>query len=246
MKNLLFAIVFTIVLLSGCISQTYLQNFSADGTSKLSQITKTNSVEGYENFTSIVQSECQKTSNCSFTNNTLTLQTSLIPDNTYYTFSSAFEFPFNVYRAKITRLPTDKFSSFYTSIVNQLPTGIGVSNNPEALDLTKKQINSELAKSLLQSKMIFLYTVKMPGQISLAISGNYSAKIQGNTGVFDMAEVLQNSEPFILESKELNVAAILLIVVIFVLAYVSFKFFKKEKIISVKVKSYQKSFNKKK
>lgn len=246
MKNLTCLLMLSVFLFSGCISQTYLQDFNTDGTSKLLQITKVNSLEGYENFTSMVKSECQKTKNCSFENTTLTLQTSLVPDNSYYTFSSTFEFPFNIYKAKITRLPTDKFSLFYTSITKQLPAGIGLSANPEALDLTKKSTNADLSKALSESKMVFLYSVKMPGQITIAASGNYTAKIQENTAVFDMRETLKNSEPIILESKELNIASLLFIAVISVLFYVSFKFFKKEKQQSGKAETYQKKFNKKK
>ncbi|MGV8084792.1 MAG: hypothetical protein ACP5N9_00895 [Candidatus Bilamarchaeum sp.] len=152
-------------------------------------------------------------------------------DNPHYTFVSDGGFPYVTYTLTISSIPTDKFVSDTDRLMVQSGAinGTGPSA-PLSLDLTRDNSNFLSVVRMLNTNLS--YFVIMPGSITSATAGNYSASIYPSTlgpdqagASFDLAHVMQNRSPMIIKSKELNTSMLVVVFAVIVFAIIAYMFF---------------------
>ncbi|MBI2079936.1 hypothetical protein HYT84_04160 [Candidatus Micrarchaeota archaeon] len=237
-----------IFLLFGCISQSYYQKIDRDGTSKVtltsdfsklpfygSQIEK--SEEDVNTLTEQALSEmCEnakkldKTITCNIKDpKIIEMEKDFDVKDGYYVFEVNEGIPFNTYRAIIYKIPSDQFGrAVYPTAKGYLSylSNTAFPQSPSAIDFRKKQENAITAAGLKDIIAFeYTYTVEMPGEVINAYAGETIAKVKGNTAEFNVVEVLQKSEPLVVESREFNIVWSGLIIGIIIMLGLAFSFF---------------------
>jgi hypothetical protein len=207
------------LLLSGCISISYEQKFDASGSSTLTQRmdftrlvdlskqVQNNSSPSQPSVADSLQQSCGnytgKVDSCKVEGNELVIVRSLKLGDKMYDFKVESEFPNKVYVLTVDYLPnSDLNSGLEFALGSSGGAGLGSSglNNANRL--------SEMPKSTpngLKTMGIDLtYVVEMPAEVSSASVG----KISGKTVKIDLVEAMQNQEPIVIKSKELDAVSV--------------------------------------
>jgi hypothetical protein len=224
MRRSVFALllVFSFLLLGGCISQSYTQKVDYDGKSVISNTIDLSVVKGYykqfgfnseeefaANITSFSQEACgkimkkDKTIICIADGLTITLNRNFTSKEGYYSFAVIEGVPYKIYRLTVNKIPADKFGKSAQGLTFAGYSEPGMVN---PIDLKKKEENSVSAQGLgAIPGFSFTYSIELPGEVTSATAGTYQADISGSTAKFDMVKVMANSAPLVVESRELNV-----------------------------------------
>lgn len=242
-KFVIIGILFSVLLLSGCISQEFTQKVGIDGTSIIEDKLDFNSMTGFykelgfnsedalrNNLTSIVTNYCDKiatkdkTIGCVADGLTITLSRNFTSKEGYYTFEANDGVPYKTYKLTINKIPMEKFGKAAQGL--KFGTYFDGSGIAKDIDLRKTDENAVSAQGLAGVPGLQLeYSVEIPGEMTSATAGNYSAKITDNKATFNVVDVMASSAPLVIESKELNVFLIVVVVGVIVLLLLAFVFF---------------------
>lgn len=221
-RFILGLILFSILFLGGCISQTYHQKVDYEGKSVISNVIDLSSIKGYfnqlgfdseeqfsSNITSFSIDACakitkkDKTIDCTVADATITLRRNFTSKDGYYTFSVIEGVPYKVYRLTVNKIPVDRFGKAAQGLKFLSYSEPGMVN---PIDLKKKEDNAISAQGFgAIPGFSFVYQAEVPGEITSAYAGDYKATVSGSTASFDLVKVMGNSSPLIVESRELNV-----------------------------------------
>ena len=232
----LLAVVLLSLLLTGSIYQTYEQQVAIDGDSVISREEDANLFFGLlgDDAEQKIEMACEADSSlgCSYSEGTLKLAESFSPSDDYYEFDVVHGLPYVEYQLEVNKIPTDRFMEKLSEILVAAGLSNTTSQNGKAIDLGNAGVNAELAKLMRDSQLDIVYIVKMPGEVFVGSAGGASAELTCSTATFNLADVLSESQPMIVKSRELNLAYILFILAVLVIAgfAASFFFGKKKKV----------------
>ncbi len=224
-RSILAVLLFSILLLGGCISQTYHQKVDYEGKSVISNIIDLSTIKGYykqlgfdseeqlaQNLTSFSNDACakimkkDKTIECSVGELTIELQRNFTSKEGYYTFSVIEGVPYKIYRLTVNKIPVDKFGKAAQGLKFLSYSEPGMT---ATIDLKKKEDNAISSQGFgAIPGFSFVYEAEVPGEIISATAGTYMAGVSGSTATFDLVNVMENSSPLVVESRELNVLLI--------------------------------------
>lgn len=143
----------------------------------------------------------------------------------YYTSSSDFGIPFITYSIQVQKIPNDIFGDDLEKMLLAANISSMGGQPVDALDLSDQANNPQSAAFLRKLNTSMTYTITMPAGVYSATSGNYTAKMEGQTAAFDLVEVLNQSEPMTIVARQVNSAAIVAIIGVIVLAALAISFF---------------------
>lgn len=242
-----------ILFLSGCVTQTFTQKMERDGTSVVES--RTNLVQ-YPGYLKLINDEFKKKdvageigvvienvckgieetdplTKCNVEDLSLIMKKEFTIKDGYYTFEAKEGIPYTTYVLKVNKIPVDKFSKELQAQQKTIAAsqyGSGIPLKMTAIDLRKAEDASIAAQGLEQVQGAgLIYAIEMPGEIVKAESGAYNASITGNTAEFDLIDVMKNSSPLVVESQEINVLWIVIILGTIALVVVGYSFFAGQK-----------------
>lgn len=171
-----------------------------------------------------------KNTACTAEEYSLSLSKNFTSKEGYYTFEKTGEFPYKTYRIVVSRIPLDKFGKLYQYGLGtgseESEAAFSMFSSSKMIDLKKKDENAITAQGMEMFQFSFNYEIEMPGEITSANAGSYSGLVSGSKADFNMIEVMKNSSPLVVESRELNIFVIVIGLGVLLLALVSFMFFK--------------------
>ncbi|MEW6748568.1 MAG: hypothetical protein AB1295_02595 [Candidatus Micrarchaeota archaeon] len=142
----------------------------------------------------------------------------------YYTYESEYGLPFVTHTLTVDSIPTDRFARLMDRLFdNANATGM-VSGAGGPLYLSQKEENARGAELLKELGVTITYTVELPSAVSEARAGSVEAVVEGNLATFDLVAVLEDSEPLVVKSSELNFGYIVLVGGVAVLAALAWSF----------------------
>ncbi|NYZ77579.1 hypothetical protein H0O02_04690 [Candidatus Micrarchaeota archaeon] len=228
------AVIFLSVMLTGSIFQTYEQSVKTDGSSTIKKEFDLGLFSGMlgENAEARIAEACSSDASlgCISSNGMVTISEEFSADGGYYSFRSDYGIPYIEYDLTINRIPLEKFSERLDRIL--LSAGLinstsGAYGGP--LNLRDAETNREAAYVLKQSGMDVRYVVVMPSGIASAAAGESSGVINGSRAEFLLSDVLRESQPIMVTSRELNLGYIAVIAAIVVLGAFALSFRKSGK-----------------
>ena len=240
-KNGAVLLLAAMILLSGCIKQEYNQKIERDGSSMIQQITDfspmvetmeeaMNETDGEtgdvtEGLSEVCDKITDETISCSVDGLILTLEKKFTPEDGYYTFEVE-QGLFNTYKVTVNKIPTDAFGDALEGedFVD------GATTSTQIVSLKDKTNAKQAAQTAALIGMEFTYVVEMPGSVTSATvdGGEYTPEVEGSTAKYDLVEVFDDSGPLVIESQELNVLWIGIILAVIVIAVLAFMYFKKK------------------
>ncbi len=229
MRREILAVLLLALVSGAALDQTYVQTVSRNGTSvieKSMQITIfSNQLTADALAKMDAYCKAQKSAGCSVdvAGKTVTMS-DVFPPGGYYEFSSDYGLPFITHTVKVTRVPTDRFSSILDGILRGANVTSSSGGSAAALDLLDAKANRENAKVLRQLGVNITYAIVMPSPVSEASSGNYTASIDGQTARFDLVEVLDQSQPMVVRSNEANLGYLTVIAGAIVIVAIAISF----------------------
>jgi hypothetical protein len=232
MRKELFALLLVSLIGSAAIDQEYIQNVSKDGSSKIVKTSELSLFSGILSKDALANMDavCKTTAkiDCSVDveAKTVTITESFNPGG-YYTFDTDFGFPYITNTMTINRVPTDKFANSLERLLilaNATEPSQGGSVQP--LDIRDAEGNRENVQFLKRFKANLTYTVIFPFPVSEARAGNASGVVDGSTVRFDLVEVLDQSQPMVIVSREVNWGYFVAIAGVAVLAALAVSFFR--------------------
>jgi len=215
-----------LALSSATMDQTFVQDVRKDGTST---IEKTMDISIFANqlpgsSLQMMADFCSKTTKASCSVDTaskiITIKEAFAPGS-YYSVDSEFGLPYTTETLTIERIPNDRFGQ----TLNMILAAANISDSGGVPALNLRSDNNQSAMVLRKLKANLTYTVKMPSAVAEAKAGSYSASIDGNNARFDLIEVLSQSQPMVVVTKETNVVAVVVIIMVIVLAALAYSFF---------------------
>ena len=240
MKKITIALLTLILLVSGCISQVYYHKVNDDGSSTIEQTTDYSQMiakAGTKGMTSQLALDnaknafdriCKTTKmKCKYDETSITLSDSIGKENELYVFESSQDLFKTDYKIKINKIPRQNFDTALqkgqTALDKNLPLTFRKQDGPD-LDLSNKEENAKLAMEIKNNGASAKYTIEFPADIKSANAGNYSGVVNGKKVEFDLAELLSDSAPIVIESEQFNPALFIVIVLLILLAYLWVKF----------------------
>ena len=187
-----------------------------------------------DNITQLLPLACEKvkkkdkTFECETDNLSLVLRRNFTANEGYYTFEVTGEFPYRTYRVIVNKIPLDKFGKVLQQSLgkgsSETETAFSVFSEAKAIDFKKTEDNALSSAGFKMLGLNLLYNVEMPGEITSATSGGYNAVVSGSTAGFNLVDVMENSAPLVVESRELNVFLFVMIggVILLVLLTLAF------------------------
>jgi hypothetical protein len=219
-------------LMFAAVDQTYIHDFSRDGSSK---ITKTSELSifsaeltnaSFANMKAVCDDGFRVDCSVDVAKKTVTITESFAPGG-YYTFGSVYGLPDITHTLVIEKIPNDKFASALSKLLIAAnvtdPSQGGGSVSP--IDFEDELNNREAAAILRMIRANLTYTINMPYDIDEAVAGNVTGNVSGKSVSFDLISLLEQSKPLMIRSRELNLGYIVLIFGILVIAALAFSFF---------------------
>ncbi len=222
------------LLLSGSIVQTYEQEVSREGDSRIAEDLNMNVFVKMMPKDSLdsMESACLRHSDLRCTvdadEKSIMIIRDFDPDDSHYSFSAKYGIPFIKYKLNIQKLPNDRFSDAIDEIMGSAGIPVPTSISQEPLDLTNRNESSEIAESLQNLDLEIIYIVTMPGDITSARAGNYSAEIEGSKAMFRMSNALETGKSLEIESRETNSLLIILVGGGIIMGALAVSFFKRK------------------
>ncbi|VVC02867.1 Uncharacterised protein [Candidatus Bilamarchaeum dharawalense] len=227
MKRAILALLILSMVVFSSFDQTYTQKMSRNGESTIEKTADMSIFAGQlsENAFKKMDEYCRGTLDVEckvdVEKKVVTITEKFSP-NFYYRLTGDYGIPYTTYTLTIDRVPTDKFSETLEKILVAIGEGTTTSQPIPPLDLLDKTNNQANVETLRILGVSLDYVVEMPSQIDSAAAGKVPGIIEGNTVRFNMVDVLGESEPMIVTSREMNygyLVAILGAVVLIALAY---------------------------
>ncbi|MGV8176687.1 MAG: hypothetical protein ACP5NX_02740 [Candidatus Bilamarchaeaceae archaeon] len=232
MRNIALFSVMMMLVLSGCVSQDYAQKVGEDGNSVMTvTVDFSRAVSSVEmpagaGLSATLNKVCAQNTDpkmtCSAKGSAIVLQKKMTPDDGYYAFDVSRGLPFVNYEIKMYAFPTDMFGAVFEKVYPGLQLA-------EPVDLRKRVQSRMILDRLKEEGVNWTYTVTMPGEIYETNSGRLVPKqgayLDKSTVRYDMADVLYQSEPVVVKSREIDAYSIGITVLVLVMAYLAWDFF---------------------
>jgi hypothetical protein len=210
MRRELLAFLLMAVAAHAAIQQSYIQTVSRNGSSvigKTMQITIFSdqlTAEALSRMEAFCDGQARIDCSVDPAAKTITMSDAFAPGG-YYEFQSDYGLPFIRHTVTVSKIPTDRFSS----LLDQVLLGANVTSaagggSASAIDLRDFKANRENADLLRQIGANITYTVVMPIPVSSATCGNLTGTIDGSSATFDLTGAMEQSQPIVVESDELN------------------------------------------
>ncbi len=232
--RIVLAVIFLSILLTGSIFQSYEQTVDVDGSSVISKDMDTSLILGMlgDDVDEKIMAACSvdESLGCSYSNGKLTITESFSENEGYYEYEADYGIPYVEYNLVVKKIPVDRF----TGRLDEIMVAAGVteiaSGEPgEPLNLQDEDDNKRAASFIRQTGLEISYAVVMPGEIAGATAGEVSGIVEGPKAEFMLSEVLYESQPIVVQSREINLGYIILIVAVIVLAAFALSFRKSRK-----------------
>jgi hypothetical protein len=222
----LFALAFSSV------DQTYVQDFSRDGssiitkTSELSIFSAELTNASFARMKEVCDGGFRVECSVDVAKKTVTMAEAFSPGG-YYTFGSEYGLPDITHTVVIEKIPNDKFATSLSRLLIAAnvtdPSQGGGSVSP--IDFEDQATNREAAAILRIIRANLTYTINMPYDIDEASAGNLTGNVRGKSVSFDLIALLEQSEPVVIKNRELNLGYIVVIFGIIAIAALAFSFF---------------------
>lgn len=251
MKRLFALFLFSMLILSGCVSQSYTHNVDKNGNSEISVVMDFSKLPFYASqfgktkdqsksvLSKALAEACEntakidKSTECSVQDDKVLMKKSFTDKDGYYTFEVNEGIPYRTYRMIIYKIPSESFAKLLYPTAKKYTSDFlsaDIEGVPLIIDLRKKQENAITASGLkLLPDFDYTYEVQMPGEIINSYYGNNSVQSSGNKVKFNLVQVLEKSEPLVIESKEINILLIGLIIGAIIIIGLWLSFFSKQK-----------------
>jgi|GEM_PF-790730 len=219
---LLISLAFT-----GSVTQTYYQTVSESGSSVISQELDATVIMQFmpDGTINSMQSACllDEELSCSINVNDNIIRTSreFEADGYYYSFEAEYEIPYVDYTLTVNKVPKDVFSKAIEKIIVEAGIPVEGGSNLVPIDLTDKESGRTLSSQMDNFNLDILYIMEMPGGITSAQAGELNGEIAGEAATFNLREVLADSAPIVVKSRQINwlyLIAIAGIVIVIVMA----------------------------
>lgn len=180
---------------------------------------------------------------CEYEDGLMKLTKHFSPSEAFYKFEVKDDLFMTQYRLTIDELPSfdeyakedssdslfgDVYGDSYTSPYGSDYGGLG-SEGPTSLSSPSSKATGA---AIEQMGMSYTYTITMPGTI---VSAEGATEFEGNTVEFDIAERLQEKEPIVVVSEEVNLlmsfmAGVMILVVVLAVAFVAIRALRPEQV----------------
>ena len=233
MKTVL-AVILLSLMLTGSIFQSYEQTIDKNGNSVILKKMDAGLILGVsgENTAQKIGGACSSdpSLDCSYEGGSLIIEEMFGKNDGYYTYEVNYGVPYIEYELIVNKIPVEKF----TEKLDRVLVEAGITEIPsndfgEPLNLKDAESNRENARFLRESGLEITYEVSMPGDISEGYAGGVSGSLEGSEAQFMLSEVLEESQPMIVKSREINWGYILIIAALIVLAAFALSFRKSRK-----------------
>lgn len=230
-KSIIFSI-FALLFLAGCIDMIYTQKVSADGTSTIEldvDATKLLGMMGSQmppeylaNVSAQLEASCVEARaqgvECKAEGTKIIKSRKFTPQDGVYSFESSGGLFGSKYKVAVNKIPVVSFSAGTGN------TGMA-GGQTEDIILSDKAKNVQTAAGMQQMQATMKYVVEMPAPITKATAGKYEAKIDGNRATFDLLEVMESSEPLVIEAEAGGGWALIAIIAVVVAVVLILLFF---------------------
>ncbi len=227
--RMVLAVVLLSLLLTGSIYQTYEQKVDINGNSVITREEDANLFLGMlgDDAGQKIEIACGADASlgCTYSEGRLKLTESFRPGDGYYEFEVVHGLPYVEYQLEVNRIPTDRFMEKLSEILVAAGLSNTTTQNGRALDLSNAGENAEMAKLMRDSQLDIVYIVEMPGEVVVGSAGGAGAELTCSTATFSLADVLSESRPMVVKSRELNIAYIIFILAVLVIAAFAASFF---------------------
>jgi len=228
------AIVFLLIVLTGSVFQTYEHTVKNNGESEIKKEFDLGFFTGMfgQDADARIAQVCYPNSpfRCEYNNSKMVLRKEFSQNDGYYEFHVNYGVPFIDYEIVVRKIPTEKFSEmldsvlFSAGVINATADDYG-----KPINLENTAASKEAATLIKQTGLDIKYVIVMPGYVWNASAGNVSATSEGERAEFLLSEVLEEGQPMVVKSRELNIGYMLLIAMIIVLAAFALSFRKYRK-----------------
>ena len=150
---------------------------------------------------------------CQVEGTTITMVVQVQPDNSYYTLKTDNGLPFIMTTFTLDKIPTDAFDSRINEVLAKAGLSSGKSSS-SSIDLNDVEGNRAKADAFRASDISVEYNIIMPN---------------GQASKYDLVELLIDSKPIVIQTYELNIWLIILILGIGALGYLAYTFFGKKR-----------------
>lgn len=230
----LLTIMFGSILLIGSVFQTYEQTVKTNGDSIIKKEYEIGLFSGMlgENASAKIAQACSADHSlgCTVDNEKITDIKQFSNDEKYYSLKTDYGIPYVEYEIEIRKIPVDKFAEmldktlFSAGLINKTSDSYG-----EPLNLQDTEANKEIVPIIREMGMDIKYVVVVPGEIISATAGNSVGSINANSAEFMLSDVLAESQPIVVKSREINWAYMIIIVAVLAIALFALSFRKKRK-----------------
>jgi len=231
--RILLAVMFLSVLLTGSTYQSYEQTVGTEGNSIIVKTTDIGLMLGMlgDDVGQEIGAACSADPSlrCSVSNGTLMMEEAFSSNEGYYTYDVNYGIPFIEYDLVVKKIPVGKFTERLDDILVAAGLTNGSASSGEPMNLQDAETNKETALFMRQSGLDISYVIIMPGNIASATAGEVSGTTTGPMTEFVLSEVLQESKPITVESREINWGYIIVIAMVIVLALFTLSFIRKKK-----------------
>jgi len=219
MRNLLIVMLLS-VLLTGSIFQSYEQTVSINGNSVIEKEMSLDLFSGIlgENADMKIEIACMNPSlGCVMADGNLTITDEFTENDGYYSFSVDYGIPYTEYQITIKKIPVERFTEKFDDIL----VGAEITDSPsenygQPINLQDSESTKEIAGVIKSSNLDISYAVIMPGETI-------------SESEFLLSEVLEDSEPIVVKSRELNWGYLVFIVAVIILAAFALSFRKSKR-----------------
>jgi len=214
---LLSILLIAAMLLTGSLTQEYVQTVDSSGSSYVEETRDLSVVLQLFPEGTIGQISQACVSNpalgCSVSGTSVTTRIYLSPDSGYCSVSTEYGLPFTTTTLTVNKLPNDRFDEAFLNLLTAagLPSG---KSRAVSIDLRDKENNAVKAAAFKDAGIGLTYAAVMPN---------------GYTETVDLVELLADSSPIVVRTQELNVWLISLIAGVLVLGAFALSFFQKKK-----------------
>lgn len=232
--RIILAVMLLSLMLTGSIVQTYEHSVKIDGSSVIEKEMDTGLFLGMleEGAEEKIETVCTSDAGlrCTYSDGLLTTGEDFSEDDGYYSFEVTYGIPYVEYEVTVKKIPTERFTEKYDEIllaaglINKTSGSYGL-----ALNIQDRANNIETLSVMKDLDIEIGYVVVMPGDVATAAAGEVDASIEGSNAEFMLSDVLNEAQPIVVKSREINWGYITVIVTVIVLAAFALSFRKTRK-----------------
>lgn len=207
MKARMLTLVIALIAFSGCVSVEVFHTLNRDGSSFVVQKMDFSNLPAMASvYGSATPAEfCEKIMSdnpglgCVFEGKTVWLNRTVSPDEGLYIFNKTMDFPYSIYRLEIRKTP----------VIVSAATSDELGKDAGEVSDFKDPSAKPTAAMLRLAEIKATYNIRMPGEIISVENGDLLMDDQGKAYArYDVLQLMTDGEYMIVESKELDLIAV--------------------------------------